>query len=429
LLFVGEAPGYNEDKKDRVFIGKTGEEVNDHYLPLASLKRGNVTFTNAIRCLPISAGGKLDPNRAKDVALLDCCANTHLYPLIERMQPRLIIPMGSFACKAVCPEVDLEMQHGIPVETAWGIPAFPMYHPALGLHSPKQMLYIRTDWHRLRKYLGGTLQLPRDPHPEPDYREVTDADDLRELDPTRPLAMDTESSREGPFCLTYSQEPGTGWLLRASRPDLLDRLQGTLSQWENVVLFHNWLYDWPITEAMGLSIPPRRVVDTMVRLYQLGNLPQGLKAVSFRELGMTMQAFEDLVRPYSTAKVVEYYKYAYQHDWPKPEEQMVRDEEGKWKVYKPQGMKTKLKRFFTDLSKAPDKDVFGAWANWSEAHPMIEEELGPWPGMDIRHAPFEQVIHYACRDADATLRLYHLIKKMRPFVRKFSQELWRERVA
>jgi hypothetical protein len=60
---------------------------------------------------------------------------------------------------------------------------------------------------------------------------------------------------------------------------------------------------------------------------------------------------------------------------------------------------------------------------------MIEEELGPWPGMDIRHAPFEQVIHYACRDADATLRLYHLIKKMRPFVRKFSQELWRERVA
>jgi hypothetical protein len=106
---------------------------------------------------------------------------------------------------------------------------------------------------------------------------------------------------------------------------------------------------------------------------------------------------------------------------------LVRDEAGNWKLYKPQSMTTKLKRFFTDLSKQPNKDVFQAWANWEDHHAEIEAQLGPWPGMDVSHAPFDQVLHYAVRDADATLRLYHHIQKLRPQVRKFGQELWSER--
>lgn len=435
LLFVGEAPGQQEDRYARrsppglPFIGKTGEEVDRHYLPLAGLRREEVCFDNAIRCLPDRPGGKLDPTRAQDLDLLETCANAHLPELIDRMQPRLIIPLGNFACRAVYGEAfDLEVRHGIPAESQWG-PTFPMYHPAMGLHEPKKMLYVRTDWDRLRKHLRGVLLLPTDAYPDPDYAEVTHAREIQDIDPDRPLAADTESSREGPYCLTYSQWPGVGRLIRADRTDLLGALEARVAQGSGRILFHHWLYDWTVVEAMGLSFPHHRLVDTLARVYHLGNLPQGLKALAFRELGMAMQDYDDLVTPHSRMEVIRYYRLAYAEDWPKPEPQLVRGETGQWKLYRPHSLTTKLKTFFTYLQKNPDKDVFEAWDNWEAEHEAIEEVLGPWPGKDIRHVPFEEVLPYACRDADALIRLWPILKGMARLTRRFSQELWREKVA
>lgn len=428
LLFIGEAPGFNENKHKKVFVGKTGDEIDQSYLPLAGLRRRQVAFTNAIRCLPISAGGKLDANRAKDQALLESCAAHHLYPVLERTPPRLIIPLGSFACRAVLPGCDLDLQHGIPMETPWGIPAFPMFHPALGLHEPKRMLHIRNDWIRLKQYLAGTLQLPVDAYPTPDYQEVTDAEELDALDPTRPLAGDTESKRGGePYCLTYSQQAGSGRLIRAERGDLLRRFSGHLAEWKAPILFHNALYDWPIIEALGITLPSSRLVDTMARVFHLGNLPQGLKALAYRELGMAMQDFEDVVAPYSRRRVLDYYEFASYFEWGKPDEELkIDDATGLWKLYKPQGMATKFKRFFTDYSKNPDKDVFGMWEkNWVSQQVAIEEKCGPWPGLCISHVPFDKVVFYACRDVDALIRLAPVLLKMRSNVRKRPQEEWR----
>lgn len=384
-------------------------------------------MANSICCLPISAGGKLDASRAKDLQLLESCATHRLYPLLERMKPRVIVPLGSFACRAIVPGLDLDVQHGFPQATDWGIPAFPMDHPARGLHEPKRMLYIRTDWDRLRQFLKGTLRIPVDRYPQPDYREAINAD-LKILDPTLPLACDTETVRGGgPFCFTYSQRPGEGRLIRAGDAALLSGFQRRIRDWEAPILFHNWLFDWPVVEAMGLELPIHRVVDTMARVFHLGNLPQGLKALSYRELGMEMQSFEDLVSPYSTQEVLRYYRLAYAEDWERPEPQTVRDAEGKWKLYKPQSMKTKLKRFFTDYTKSPDtKSVFDMWTeNWADEQAVIEEKMGPWPGMDIRHVPFEKVLFYACRDVDALIRLWPVLKQMARRVRKTTQERWR----
>lgn len=426
ILFIGEAPGKDENQKRRVFIGKTGDEVNRHYLPLAGLQRAGVRFTNAIRCLPASAGGKLDPQRRGDMDLLSSCAGRFLYPHLEHRRYRLIVPMGAFAIAAICPEVSLELQHGIPVETVWGIPAFPMYHPAGGIHEPKKMLQIRTDWSRLKQYLGGTLTVPVD-DVETDYQEVTHVRELAELDPTRPLAADTESKRGGaPFAFTYSQYPGHGRFISAQRRDLLLQLSRYLEKWESSIAFHYWLHDWPVCEALGLRVPARKVVDTMVRSFHLGNLPQGLKALAFREVGMVMDDFMDVVTPHSGLRVLDYYTRASCLMWPKPEEELTQDDKtGLWKLYKPQSMNTKLKRFFTDCSKNPEKDVFGAWDNWESSQAMLERELGPWPGLCISHVPFAQALFYACRDADATLRVYYVLEAMRSMVRRASQELWR----
>ena len=415
-MFIGEAPGKDENKWGRPFVGKTGKEVNEHYLPLAGLRRDASYFTNAIKCLPTSAGGKLDLKKPADGRLLSSCANTHLYQEMAELSPRLLVPMGAFACRAVDPSIDLDLHHGMPVETQWGIPAFPMHHPARGMHEPKMMLHIRNDWMRLRKYLQGSLRLPVNDYPEPDYAEVTDPDELDCIDYTQPLACDTETSpTTGPYFLTYSTAPGTGRLIRASRLDLLAGFQRVLDRHTSVVLFHNWLYDSRIVAGMGLRFPSALIRDTMLLAFHLGNLPQGLKALAFRLLGMTMQDFEDLVIPYSVPRVLDYYRQAQAIDWPKPEEQLERDSKtGQWKVYKPQGMNTKLKRFFTDYGKNPEKDVFEMWTkNWVEQQAMIEAQLGPWPGMDIAHVPFEESLVYACRDSDATLRLYHYLMDMR----------------
>lgn len=328
----------------------------------------------------------------------------------------------------VLPDINLELQHGIPCDSPWGIPAFPMYHPAQGIHEPKKMLLIRTDWHRLRSYLSGTLKMATDPYPNPDYQEVTDAEEFTALDPTQPLAADTEYDKNrSPYCLTFSQHPGSARLIRAERRDLLYEFNRHLQDWRGPILFHNWLADKPITEQMGLQLPERRIVDTMARVFHLGNLPQGLKALAFRELGMVMEDFEDVVSPYSTEQCLLYLRAAQTYEWPKPEEETVIDETtGLWKLYKPQGMGTKLKRFFTDYSKSPDKDVFKAWDNWNTSHALIEGTMGKeFPGLDIRHVPFQQMLHYACRDSDATLRLYYVLEAMRRRVRRFSQELWR----
>ena len=50
-IFIAEAPGFDENKQGRPFVGKTGKEVNDHYLPLAGFRRTNCRFTNVIQCL------------------------------------------------------------------------------------------------------------------------------------------------------------------------------------------------------------------------------------------------------------------------------------------------------------------------------------------------------------------------------------------
>jgi hypothetical protein len=373
-------------------------------------------------------------DRAKDVAMLDACAAQHLYPDIERMGPRVIVPLGAFACRAILgADFDLETGHGIPIlKGCYEADVFPMFHPALGIHEPKRMLYIRTDWHRLRSFLAGRNIRRNDPFAgAEDYLEVTHESEVEALDPAQPLACDTESSRsQGPFCLTYSQRAGSGRLIKASNLGCVQAFQKRLQDWHAPILFHNWLYDWSVVEAMGLSFPHRNIVDTISLVFHLGNLPQGLKALAYRELGMEMEDFDDVVTPHSSAKVLDYYRRAQLVEWPKPDPQLIEVTErlmgSTWKLYKPQSMSTKLKRFFTDYRKNPAKDVFKMFEdNWVDHQAEMEALVGPYPGKCITHVPFDKVLHYACRDADALIRLYPVLLAMRKMVRKKSQEWWR----
>jgi uracil-DNA glycosylase family 4 len=428
-LFIGEAPGPKENQKREVFCGPTGREVNEHYMPLAGIRRPNVRVVNAIQCYPDTPKHKLKTDNQDHLDLLYSCAEHHLYPEIERSRPKLLVPMGAFACRALSKDIDLDMHHGFPIKTDFGT-AFPMWHPAGGIYEPKKMLQIRTDWARLRKMMSGTLTLPIDKYPDPDYQDCESPDQLDEyLDgySLSPLATDTETRRnQSPHCATISIRPGTGRLIRVEDKRTLQRLNDWLEVWQGELLFHNWLFDAEVVEEMGLVYPYARVVDTMVRVFILGNLKQGLKSLAWRELGMDMQDFDDLVTPYSREIVLDYYRNAMCEEWSKPEASLVRAKGGGWKMYKPHGFKTKLKTFWTYYAKNPEKNVFEAWTkNWQEHHAEVEAVQGPWPGKCITHVPHDEVRFYACRDADATLRLWPIIRAMERVVRRKPQEQWR----
>ncbi len=433
IVFVGEAPGHQEQRKGQVFIGRTGQELESGYFPMAGLRRENVMITNAISCLPPGPDGKLNSKSTRDREMLTSCAECHLFPLLERMKPKLIVPMGSFANFAINPQVDLELQHGIPIRSAFGM-TLPMYHPAGGIHMPKSMLHIRTDWSRLRKYLRGTLNIAYDEYAgAEDYAEIDDPYEMNEdLGGMQdlPLACDTENAKDGtPFCFTYSTFPGRARLVRSTNLAALSHLQNFLNEWEGPILWHNWLHDNKITDRMGLVFPRKRVVDTMVRVFELGNLPQGLKALSYRELGMKMLDFDDLVSPHSAKIILAYLREAMDFDWPKPSKEEVRQADGTVKDKQPQSMKTKIKRFLTAVSKDPTKSVFEAWDNWEDSHDLIQEKMGPYPSKCITHAAeadWELTKYYACRDADALRRFWDVLRHMERRVRRGPQEGWRD---
>jgi DNA polymerase len=427
---IGEAPGYDEDKKGKPFVGKTGREMRQGYIPLTNLNPLNFRIDNAISCLPDRPKGKLDIKRQADRDLLYSCAEHHLYLDLERLSPRIIIPMGAFACHAIDINIDLDLQHGIPIQTSWGN-TFPMWHPSGGIHEPKKMLQIRTDWIRLRKYLTGVLHVQQDQYKGKEvYKALSLAQEVLEvLDGWEhlPLACDTEVAKGGkPFCITFSVQPGSGFLIRAEDTSLLLALQQKLDCWKGPILFHNWLFDGGVVARMGLRFPIKKIRDTMVQAFHLGNLPQGLKALAYRELGMSMQDFDDLVTPHAIPHVLDYYRQMNAEEWPKPEAELIRVEGGGYKLYKAQSLNTKIKAFWKAWAKKEgDKDVFSPWTdNWKDSHQMVEDELGPWPGKCISYAPFDQIVHYACRDADATLRLWPLLKHMRQRVRRCQQEDW-----
>lgn len=430
IVFVGEAPGSEENKRGRCFVGGTGQEFDQGYLPLTGLSRSDVYVTNAMKCLPVG-NGKLQMNNLKDRAIVRACAEFHLKRELEIAKPDTVVLMGAVP-NSLVDGIDLDTHYAIPfVKNLLGTERviFPNWHPAGGLYDHKKMLPIRTGFKRLGQYLKGTLVVHEDEFPNPDYKVARSRADIRELNPEEPLAIDTETRRRGgPHCLTYSDTPGKGRLIYVEDESMLMYFAEVVANWKGPIILHNALFDLWVLEQMGIYIRHKKIIDTMMRAFHLQNQPQGLKVLSYRHKGMEMQDFDDLVSPHSAQQVIEYYSQMLLTPWPKPEEQLVRDPKtGNLKLYRPHSLSTKLKIFFTSYGKNPYKDVFEMWTkNWEDHHQEVEQVCGPWPGKCITHAPADKVLFYACRDADATRRLWPLFKVAATRIRRRPEIEWME---
>jgi DNA polymerase len=148
IVIVGEAPGANEDKQGRPFVGQAGRQL-DALLAEAGLERDEVFITNVVKGRP---PGNRDP-KADEVA--------HSWPWLEAqldvIAPELVVPLGRHALRRFAPDLKIGEVHGTAVE-ADERPLFPLYHPAAALHNRSLQATLAEDAQRLGQHLRQTAR-------------------------------------------------------------------------------------------------------------------------------------------------------------------------------------------------------------------------------------------------------------------------------
>lgn len=145
VLLVGEAPGANEDRLGRPFVGRAGA-VLDQLLEAAGLARADVWITNVVKARPPK---NRDP-KAPEVA--------HCMPWLEAevalIRPRVIVPLGRHALKHFAPEARIAEVHGTLV-TVGDRSLFPLYHPAAAIYNRSLLETLFADARALAAVLRG----------------------------------------------------------------------------------------------------------------------------------------------------------------------------------------------------------------------------------------------------------------------------------
>jgi uracil-DNA glycosylase len=158
VMFIGEAPGFHEDKQGEPFVGAAGQLLTRMLDEVLSVARDDIYIANVIKCRP---PGNRDPQEDE----IESCT-PWLVEQVSLIQPRVIVTLGNFATKFV-----LQTAQGITRMRGQTYPwhgrtVVPTFHPAAilrgGGESSRQFLEFRDDFELVRETLAA---LNRDPEP------------------------------------------------------------------------------------------------------------------------------------------------------------------------------------------------------------------------------------------------------------------------
>lgn len=144
IMVIGQAPGANEDKTGRPFIGRAGKLL-DRLLTLAKLERNEIYITSIVQFFP-------PKNRLPTKSEIDICI-----PFIEKqiriIDPKLIITLGNLATEVLTKQSKITQIHGNIFPTKLGglndIPCFVTLHPAAGIRFKKNVSLLESDFKKL----------------------------------------------------------------------------------------------------------------------------------------------------------------------------------------------------------------------------------------------------------------------------------------
>src|SRR3712207_648869 len=156
LMFVGEAPGANEDRQGLPFVGQAGSLL-DQLLAEVGLARPDVFVTNVLRCRP---PGNRDPHPAE---VENCQA--WLFRTLELVEPKVVCTLGNFATKLLRNDpTGITRLHGRDEITVVGprtVRLLPLFHPAAALYTRSMLDTLREDFARIPALLA--LEPPGQP--------------------------------------------------------------------------------------------------------------------------------------------------------------------------------------------------------------------------------------------------------------------------
>ena len=149
LMFVGEAPGANEDKLGLPFVGQAGKLL-DKLLAEIGLERAEVFICNTVKCRP---PGNRDPHPNE----IESC-NEYLRRQVELIEPSVICTLGNFATKLLRADpTGISRLHGqeeVRMIGSRAIRLYPLYHPAAALYTPSNLQTLRADFQRIPDLLA-----------------------------------------------------------------------------------------------------------------------------------------------------------------------------------------------------------------------------------------------------------------------------------
>jgi uracil-DNA glycosylase family 4 len=162
IMFIGEGPGFHEDRQGRPFVGAAGNYLNE-LLDKIGLKREEVYITNVVKCRP---PGNRDPEAAE----IDAC-RPYLDRQIDLIRPRLVVTLGRFSMQRYFPGASISRIHG-QAKRVGSVIYFPMFHPAAALHQPRWRTLVEEDMLKVPDLLAKLDEIEEeDGDPEPPQAE------------------------------------------------------------------------------------------------------------------------------------------------------------------------------------------------------------------------------------------------------------------
>jgi DNA polymerase len=168
LMFIGEAPGANEDRMGLPFVGQAGKLL-DKLLAEIGMERTDVFVANTLKCRP-------PDNRDPHPNEIEACQD-YLRRQVDLIEPIVICTLGNFSTKLLrADSTGISRLHGreeVRIIGPRAVRLYPLYHPAAALYTPSTLEALRADFHRIPELLAlGAPEQPQAFEPIPELDEL-----------------------------------------------------------------------------------------------------------------------------------------------------------------------------------------------------------------------------------------------------------------
>ena len=223
----------------------------------------------------------------------------------------------------------------------------------------------------------------------------------------RIIAVDPETENTSPWSIQWCSEAGKASMVLTEDTDKLVQIKDLLESQNTLTVVHNALFDIPVLSLLGII--PNKVADTMIMAYLLGEVAINLKTLAFRYANMEMRTYTEVVAGATKEKALPYLERVLSRTWEDPCA-VVEWKGDKQHVRFPQNITTKIKKLLKKHDSDSTIDLREKWIKM-EGREQVEQEIGIMEIGWLSDIPLEDAVNYACKDPDATYRIYEPLWK------------------